>query len=71
MNESNRGVDADRQKKNAKRNARITGQTLGALADRDAPVNQEQPNAVRQMPYSCRDADDVNDKDPGAVIPIR
>src|SRR5205814_1019465 len=63
LNKCNRGVDADREQKQSNRDARITGQALRALADRDAPVNQKQPNTIGEMPNRRRDPDDVNDKD--------
>src|SRR5437016_9785104 len=57
MNESYCGINADRQKENPKGNAGITGKTLRALADNDSPINQEEPNAVRQVPYGRSDSD--------------
>src|SRR4029079_17356965 len=41
-NEGNRGVNADQQEHNSKRDAGITGQSLRAFANRDAPVDHEQ-----------------------------
>ena len=40
-NECHRRVDANQQQKHAKADAGITRQSLRALANRDAPVNQE------------------------------
>src|SRR5437868_5550537 len=64
MNESDCGVDTNRQQNNPKSDARVAGQTLRALANCDTPVNQEQPDPVRQMPYRRRDADQIDHEDP-------
>ena len=40
----------------------ITRQTLGAFTNRDAPVDQKQPDTVREVPDRGRDADHVDDK---------
>jgi len=37
---------ANQQQENTKADARITGQSLSALTDRDAPIDEEQPDAV-------------------------
>src|ERR1051326_8570540 len=63
MDKADSGVHADEQQHDAKRDAGVTGQTLRAFANRDAPVNEEEPDTVRKMPYRCGDADHVEDKD--------
>ncbi len=45
-----------------KRDTRVTGQTLRAFANRDAPINQEQPDAIREMPDRRGDSNHVNDE---------
>src|SRR5689334_14344407 len=40
-NEGNRGVNSDSQQQEPNRDARVTGQTLRALADRDAPIDHK------------------------------
>src|SRR5437764_14365361 len=64
LDKCNRRVDADREQKQSNRDACITGQALRSLTDRDAPVNQKQPNAVGEMPNRCRDPNVVHDEDP-------
>src|SRR5690242_15255530 len=61
-NKSDRRVDTDHQQQQTDCDARVTSQTLCALADRDSPVNQEQPDTVRQVPHCGRDSDYVNNK---------
>src|SRR5437764_13145077 len=63
LDKCNRRVDADREQKQSNRDACITGQALRSFADRDAPVNQEQPNAIGEMPNGRRNSDHVYDKD--------
>src|SRR6185295_20327974 len=58
--ESNCRVDADEQQENSKANAGVAGQTLRALANGDAPINQKQPDTVCQMPHRRRDSDQVD-----------
>src|SRR5205085_10469122 len=40
---------------------------LRALADDDAPVNGEEPEAVGEVPHGRRDADDVDGEDDGVA----
>src|ERR1043165_3987144 len=61
--EGDLGVDADGQKEQAEGDAGVARQPLRALADDDAPVHGEEPQAVRQMPDGRRDADDVDGED--------
>src|SRR3989442_15774548 len=56
MNESNRRIDSNRQQQQTKRNASITGQALRALADRDSPIYQKQPDTICEMPDRSRDS---------------
>src|SRR2546422_1537336 len=63
LDKCNRRVDADREQKQSNRDACITGQALRSLTDRDAPVNQKQPNTVGEMPNGRRNSDHVYDKD--------
>ena len=64
MNESHCCINADSQKEDSKPDARIAGETLRAFADRDSPINQEQPDSVRQMPNCRGDAGQIDNKDP-------
>src|ERR1044071_3153406 len=65
MHKSRQGVDAYGQKRHAESYAGIAGQTLRARANRDAPVNQKQPDAVGEVPDGRRDSDDVDGENPG------
>src|SRR5437764_4634490 len=67
LDKCNCRVDADREQKQSNRDACITGQALRSLTDRDAPINQEQPNTVGEVPHRRRDPNDVNDEDPNVV----
>src|ERR1041384_5648252 len=62
MNKTDGGVHAHEQKHDTERDACVTGQTLRAFANRDAPVNEEQPNAVREVPHGGGDTDHVKHK---------
>src|SRR5229473_7032495 len=62
MNECNCRVNADRQKEDAKRDTSITRQTLRSIANRNSPINQKQPHAIRQMPDRRSDPDQVDDE---------
>src|ERR687883_516819 len=55
-------VDADGEQQQADGDAGVARQTLRALADDDAPVHREEPDAVRQMPHGRKYADDVDGK---------
>src|SRR5712692_7881329 len=61
-NESDRCIDAKREQRYPNREACVTRQTLRALPDSNAPIDQKQPGTVCQMPYCGSDADDVDDK---------
>src|SRR2546423_13584434 len=63
LNKCNRRVDANREQKQSDRDACVTGQALCPFADRDAPINQEQPNTIREMPHGCGYSDHIDDKD--------
>ena len=63
MYKSNCCVNSYRQQKETKHNACVTGQPLCTLADRDSPIDQEQPYAIRQMPNRRENADQINNED--------
>src|SRR6266446_3635382 len=62
MYEGHRRVDSHGQQYRAESDAGIAGHALRSLADRDAPINQKQPDAIRQMPNGRRDPDHIDDK---------
>src|ERR1041384_5681318 len=57
-------VDSDSQQHDTDGYAGIACQTLRALSDSDAPVNQKEPDAVCEMPDGCSNADDIDCKNP-------
>ena len=63
MYESNCCVNSYRQQEETKHDARVTGEALGPLANRDSPIDHKQPNAIRQMPNRRDNADQINNED--------
>src|SRR5919197_1548646 len=57
------GVDADGQQEQPEGDAGVARQALRALADDDAPVDGEEPQAVGQVPHGRCDADEVDGED--------
>src|SRR5689334_16215538 len=63
MNKCDRSVDSNQQQHSAEGDAGITSQALRALSDRNAPIDEKQPDAIRQVPDRSSDTDYVDYKD--------